>query len=202
MPQSHTSLAVIHFWGPLWNALSSACKIRECCIWIVIKVVIYFQSMSFIDSKWSILSASGSYTLFCLSLLGSIMECPFRCMQEKECCIWIVIKVKIYFQNMGFIDSKWSNLNAPGSYTPCCHSLLGSIVGCPFLCMQENGCCMWLLNKVETHFAKVGFVDCKWSNLNAPGSYALWCHSLLGSGVYWCPFPAWKKRALQNRPQE
>ena len=31
----------------------------------------------------------------------------------------------------GFLDYKWSNPNAPGSYTPLCHSLLVSIVVCP-----------------------------------------------------------------------
>ena len=28
--------------------------------------------------------------------------------------------------------------------------------------------CMWLVNKVEIPFAKIGFVDSIWSNLNAP----------------------------------
>ena len=40
----------------------------------------------------------------------------------------------------GFVDCKWFNLNAPGSYTPWCHPLLGSaVVGFPFLYMQEKG---------------------------------------------------------------
>ena len=35
-----------------------------------------------------------------------------------------------------------------------------------------NGkCCMWLVNRVEIHFAKIGSMDCKWSNLNTPMSY-------------------------------
>ena len=54
-------------------------------------------------------------------------------------CMWVVNKVEIYFSKIGFVDSKWSHLNVPGSYTPWCHSLLGSTVGCPFLCMQEKG---------------------------------------------------------------
>ena len=29
MPQGHTPLGVIHFWGPLWGALSSACRKRK-----------------------------------------------------------------------------------------------------------------------------------------------------------------------------
>ena len=48
---------------------------------------------------------------------------------------------------------------------------------------------MWLVNKVEIHFPKIGFVDSKQSNMNAPGSYTHWCHSLLGSTSVGCPFP-------------
>ena len=29
-----------------------------------------------------------------------------------------VEKVKIYLWKMGFVDGKWTNLNASGSYTP------------------------------------------------------------------------------------
>ena len=42
-------------------------------------------------------------------------------------------KVEIGLAKIGFVDCKWSNLNAPVRY-----SLLGSIEGCPFLCMQEK----------------------------------------------------------------
>ena len=53
--------------------------------------------------------------------------------------------------------------------------------GVPFSLNAGKGkCCMRLVDKVENHFAKIGFVDCKWSNLNAPGSYTLCCPSLLG----------------------
>ena len=50
----------------------------------------------------------------------------------------LVNKVDISFEKVGFIVSKWSNLNAPESYTPWCHLLLGSTVGCPFLWMKER----------------------------------------------------------------
>ena len=53
--------------------------------------------------------------------------------------MWPVNKGEIHFAKIGFVDSKWSNLNAPGSYTPWCHSLLGYIVGSPFHSMQEKG---------------------------------------------------------------
>ena len=52
--------------------------------------------------------------------------------------MWLVNKMEIIFCKIGFVDCKCSHLNAPGSYTPWSHSLLGSIVGCPFFCMQEN----------------------------------------------------------------
>ena len=58
---------------------------------------------------------------------------------EGNCCIWPVNEVEIHFAKMGFVDCKWSNSNAPGSYTPWCYSILGYIVGCPFHCMQEKG---------------------------------------------------------------
>ena len=46
----------------------------------------------------------------------------FVCMQGKGCCICFVNKVEIYFPKMCFMDSKWINLNAPGTrgYTPLC----------------------------------------------------------------------------------
>ena len=85
--------------------------------------------------------------------------------------MWPVKKVEIHLCKTGFVDSKWSNLNAPGSYTPWCQSLLRSTVGCPFLCMQEREMLHVSVNKVEISFAKIGFVDCNWSNLNASGTY-------------------------------
>ena len=95
---------------------------------------------------------------------------PFSLYAVKgKCCMWPVNKVEIYLWKMGFMDCKWSNLNAPGSYTPWCHSLLGSTVGCPFLCMLEKGMLHMSVNKVEIYFSKIGFVDCWGSNLNAQG---------------------------------
>ena len=64
--------------------------------------------------------------------------------------------VEIYFSKMGFLDCKWSNLNAPGSYIPWCHSLLGPAVECPSLHAGKGKCCMCLLTKVETYFTKGG----------------------------------------------
>ena len=76
--------------------------------------------------------------------------------------MWPVNKVEIHFAKIGFVDCKWSNLNAPGLYTPWCHSLVGSNVECLFsLHAGEGKCCMWDVNKVEIYFSKIGFVDCK-----------------------------------------
>ena len=85
--------------------------------------------------------------------------------------------MEIHFAKIGFLDSKWSNLNAPGSDAPWCHPLFGSSVGCPFPLHAGKGkCCMWPVNKVEIHFAKIGFLYSKWCNLNASGSSPPWCH--------------------------
>ena len=92
-----------------------------------------------------------------------------------KCCIWTANNMEIYFTKIGFLDCKWSNLNAPGSHTPWCHSFLGSTEGCPLLCMQEKGLLHVACEKVEIYSSKIGFVDSKWSNLNTPGSYTPWC---------------------------
>ena len=56
-------------------------------------------------------------------------------------CIWLGIKMEIYFPKISFVDSKCSNLKALWSNTPRprCHTILRSTVGSPFLCMQEKG---------------------------------------------------------------
>ena len=42
----------------------------------------------------------------------------------------------------------------------------------------KKKCCISRVKNVEIHFAKIGSVDFKCSNLNAPGSYNPWFHSL------------------------
>ena len=51
---------------------------------------------------------------------------------------------------------------------------------------------MWLVNKVEIYFCKIGSMDCKWSNLNAPDLglthfwYTLWAlHAGKGKCCMW-----------------
>ena len=69
------------------------------------------------------------------------------CRKRGKCGMWLVNMVEIPFAKIGFVVSKLSNLNAPGSYTPWTPSLLGSTVACPFLWMQEmvNAACGWLI---------------------------------------------------------
>ena len=132
------------------------------------------------DCKWSNFNPLESYTPWRHALLGSIVACPDVCMQKKGNAACCLLKMEIPFSIFGFMDCKWSNLNALESYTPWSHSLLGSIERCPFLCNAGEGkCCNGLL-KIEIHFSISGFMDCKWSNLNPPGSPTPWCHSLLG----------------------
>ena len=53
-------------------------------------------------------------------------------------CMSFVLKVYIYFSDTGFAHPEWSNLSAPGSYTPWFQSLLGSTVAYHLLCMQDK----------------------------------------------------------------
>ena len=99
---------------------------------------------------------------------------------KGKCCIWPVNKVEIHFAKTGFVDCKWSNLNAPGSYTPWCHSLLGSIVGCPFHSMQEKG------NAACGLLIKCKSVWQKWVSWIASGpSWMLQGHIPLGAIHFW-----------------
>ena len=100
------------------------------------------------------------------------------CVLFSACRIGLLIRWKFILRKIGFMDYKWSNLNAPGSYTPWCYPLLGSNEGCPFLCMQEKGNAACSLLIKRKFLSKKSFIDSKWSNLNAPGSYTPLCHSL------------------------
>ena len=61
--------------------------------------------------------------------------------------------------------------------------------------MQEKGNAACICQKVVIYFAKIGFVNCKCSDLNTPGSYTIKCHSHLGT-ILVCIFPACRERAL------
>ena len=129
MPQGHTPLGVTHCWGPLWGALSSACRKREMLHVVVNKVEIYSSKIGFVDSKWSNLNTPGSCTPSFIHFLGQLWDGPFSACRKREMLHVVGNKVEIYFSKIGFLDCKWSNLNTPGSYTPWCHSFFRSTVG-------------------------------------------------------------------------
>ena len=79
---------------------------------------------------------------------------------KGKCCMWPVTKVKIHFAKIGYLDCKWSNLNASVIY-PWCHSLLGYFVVCPFHCMQEKG------NAASGWLIKWKFILKKWVSWTA-----------------------------------
>ena len=128
-------------------SLSLHARKGKCCMWLVNKVDTY----SACKNRFCRLQM---VQFECPKVMHPLMSSPFgvHCgvpfslhIGKGKSCIRPVKKLEIHFAKIGFVDCKWSNLNAPGSYTPCCHPLLGSTVGCPFLCMQEKGntaCCL------------------------------------------------------------
>ena len=94
------------------------------------------------------------------STVGAHYGVPFSLQSRKwKCCMWLVNKVKIIFQEwVRFMDLKWTNLNTPGSYTTWVSCTFGVHYGVPFSLHAGKGkCCMWLANKVEIYFPKMGF---------------------------------------------
>ena len=72
----------------------------------------------------------------------------------------------------------------PRVISPLVSFTFGVHRGVPFSLDEGKGkYCMWLVNKVEIHFAKIGFVECKWFNLNAQGSYTPRFYILLVSNA-------------------
>ena len=55
--------------------------------------------------------------------------CPFLWMQEKGNAACGMLIVEIYFAKVGFMDSKWFNWNATGSYTPSLINFWGTLFG-------------------------------------------------------------------------
>ena len=57
----------------------------------------------------------------------------------------------------------------------------------PFSLHAGKGrCCMWAVNKVEIYIAKIGFVDSKWSNVNASRLYTLGSTIVLSALISGC----------------
>ena len=57
------------------------------------------------------------YSRAICAVLSFTIGANFAC-RKKESCLWLVHKVEIYFPKIVFGDSKWPNLNVPGSCTP------------------------------------------------------------------------------------
>ena len=88
---------------------------------------------------------------------------------------------------MGLKGCKWSNLNAPGTQIPLCHSVLELDFSLsPLLALWGNK--EWpptiKMKQIENSNNKVGLKGCKWSNLNAPGTQTRSVSSFFGMGLF------------------
>ena len=71
MPQGHTPLGLIYFWGPLWGA-HFLCMLEKGMLHMSVnKVEIYFLKIGFVHCKWSNIVAMQHIYLICLVI-------PFR----------------------------------------------------------------------------------------------------------------------------
>ena len=75
--------------------------------------------------------------------------------------MWLIDKVKIHLPKLGYMDTKWANLNAPGLYTLAVVQFWVHLWASLSLHAGKGKCCIWLMDKVEIFLAKVSFVDCK-----------------------------------------
>ena len=98
-------------------------------------------------------------------------------MQEKvNAACGLLIKGKFILQKWvlcknGFRVLQMVQFECPRVIYPLVSFTFGSTLRCPFPLHAGKGkCCMWPVNKVEIHFAKIGFLDSKWSILNDTGS--------------------------------
>ena len=66
---------------------------------------------------------------------------------KGNCCMWLVSKGEIYFSEIGFVDSKWSNFNVQVSYSSLCYLLFVPLMVSFPLNAGKGNCCMWLVNK-------------------------------------------------------
>ena len=165
------ALASFTFGGPLKDVQFSAC--RKKLHMSVNRVEIYFSKIYFVSFRVIHPLASFTFGVHCRMSLS---------LHAGKGMLHVSVnRVKIYFSKIGFVSCKWSNLIAPGSYTPWCHSLVGSTVGCPFLCMQEKVCCMWVSIEWKFSFQK----EVLWA-ANGP----IWLsqvHTPLGVIHFWGP---------------
>ena len=109
---------------------------------------------------------------------GALWGALFSACWKREMLHVACEEVEIYFAKIGFMDSKCSNLNTPGSYALCCHSLLGCILGCHFKCITAS-----VTNSVEIIFHKIGLMGFKLSKLTTLGFFPLVLILLLTFGI-------------------
>ena len=64
--------------------------------------------------------------------------------------------------------------------------------------MEKKGMLHLAFEKIEIYFWEIGFVDCKWTNLNTPWSYNLCCYLLLEYNGE-CPVCHMLRRALYEQ---
>ena len=70
-------------------------------------------------------------------------------------------RVEIYFAKVGFVDMQMVQYECPRVIHPLVSFTFEVRFGVPFsLDAGKWNCCMWLVKKVEIHFAKIGFIDC------------------------------------------
>ena len=85
--------------------------------------------------------------------------------EKGKCCMWPVNKVEFILQKLASSlanDPIWMTQAYGMSLFPDC---------------RKRKCCTWPVKKVEIRVAKIGFLGCKRSNLNTPGTYTQFCHN-------------------------
>ena len=76
--------------------------------------------------------------------------------------MWLVNKVEIHFEKNGILRLQMIQFECPRIIHPFVSSTFGVHCGVPFsLYAGKEKCCMWLVKKVEIHFAKMGFLNFK-----------------------------------------
>ena len=91
-------------------------------------------------------------------------------------------KIENFRNKMGLKGCKWFSLNAPGTQTPLCHSILDldySLFSLLDLWGNKNWPSSIKVKKIESVWNKMGLKSCKWLSLNAPDTQTPLFHSIL-----------------------
>ena len=90
MAQGHTPLGVIHFWGPLWGALFSACRKREVLHVACLKSGNSYCKNRFCGLQMVQLECPRVINPLVSSTFGVHCGVPFSLYAGKgKCCIWL-----------------------------------------------------------------------------------------------------------------